>query len=166
MPGYGTLSPEGVGFLRPPKSRCLAGLQCWFLLMLPQYVTCFRFMLLLWSKLSGPDISPELSEICKILLLNESSWRGLSCLWPAIARSPAACRCFQACSWACCWFVSFCRICCSIQRRQAWVWESDPGSSGHRSSLASLLKLPRGCCRCWWKLSRGCCRCWWLLECL
>ena len=49
-------------------------------------------MLLLWSKLSGPDISPELSEICKILLLNESSWRGLSCLWPAIARSPAACR--------------------------------------------------------------------------
>lgn len=63
-----------------------AGLQCWFLLMLPQYVTCFRFMLLLWSKLSGPDISPELSEICKILLLNESSWRGLSCLWPAIAR--------------------------------------------------------------------------------
>ena len=92
MPGYGTLSPEGVGFLRPPKSRCLAGLQCWFLLMLPQYVTYFRFMLLLWSKLSGPDISPELSEICKILLLNESSWRGLSCLWPAIARSPAACR--------------------------------------------------------------------------
>ena len=28
----------------------------------------------------------------KILLLNESSWRGLSCLVDSIARSPAACR--------------------------------------------------------------------------